>query len=75
MIVVEYKVKIVRCIDEAINAENVIYRLTAAVTEIVTNNTTGIGTVKLRNDTKSKIISTSHESVWGSGGVTPLFKL
>jgi hypothetical protein len=41
----------------------------------VTNSTTGIGTFKLLSGTKGKIISIGLESIWGSGGVAPLFKL
>jgi hypothetical protein len=39
--------------------------LTVAVTQIVTNGTTEIGTVKLVRGTKCKIISIGHEGVYG----------
>jgi hypothetical protein len=41
------------------------YRLTVAVTQIVTSSTTEISTVKLLSGTKCKIISTGHEGVHG----------
>jgi hypothetical protein len=42
----------------------VYYRLTVAVTQIVTNSSTEIGTVKLLCGTKCKIISIDHEGVY-----------
>ena len=73
MIAVEYKIEIVHCIF--LCSWKYIYRLTAAVTDIVTNSTAGTGTVQLLSGTKCKIISTGHEGLWESGFVAPLFKL
>jgi len=42
-----------------------VYRLTVAVTKIVTNSATEICIVKLFSGKKCKITSTGHEEVWG----------
>ena len=64
MIAVEYKIETVGCIDGAVSAENVATDRIVAVTQVVTNSTTGIGTVKLLSATKCKIICTGHEVVY-----------
>jgi hypothetical protein len=49
------------------------YRLTVAVTEIVTNSTKAIGTVKLLCGTKRKIICADLEVIRSSGGVATVY--
>jgi hypothetical protein len=51
------------------------YLLTVAVTEIVTNSTTEIGTFSVLCDTKYKIFYTGLGGISGSGSVAPLFKI